>query len=111
MPSEITMDELARAVRSGAPPVLVEALGAAYYADAHLPEAINIPADQVDRLAPVLIPDLDADVVVYCSGSCTNSDIAAQRLTALGYRRVRVYAGGKEEWIEHGLPVERSDEP
>ena len=39
---------------------LVEALGAAYYADAHLPGAINIPPGQVDRLAPTLLPVRDA---------------------------------------------------
>jgi len=95
---------------SSDPPVLIEALGAAYYADAHLPGALNIPADQVDRLAPDLLPDLRADIVVYCSGTCASSAIAADRLTALGYERVRVFAGGKEEWVEHGLPVERSND-
>ena len=93
------------------PPVLVEALGAAYFADAHLPGAINIPADQVDRLAPELLPDLQADIVVYCSGTCASSQIAAERLAALGYSKVRVFNGGKEEWVEHGLPVERRLDP
>ena len=88
--------------------MLVEALGAAYFADAHLPGAINLPADQVDRLAPELLPDLDADVVVYCSGTCSSATIAAERLTALGYRHIRVLEGGKEEWVEHGLPVDRT---
>ena len=90
------------------PPVLVEALGSGYWADAHLPGALNIPADQVDRLAPRLLPDLDAEIVMYCSTTCQNSDIAAKRLIDLGYRNVLVYEGGKEDWIEHGLPVERS---
>ena len=46
------------------PPLLVEALGSDYWADAHLPGALNIPADQVDRLAPRLLPDLDAEIVI-----------------------------------------------
>ncbi|HVM10018.1 MAG TPA: rhodanese-like domain-containing protein [Acidimicrobiales bacterium] len=110
MISQVSRDELQRQLFEDDPPVLVEALGAAYFADAHLPGAINIPVDQVDRLAPTLLPDPAADIVVYCSGTCSNSEIAAERLVALGYQRVRVYLGGKEEWVEHGLPVERSSE-
>jgi rhodanese-related sulfurtransferase len=109
-PRPISRDEVQRLIASGEPVTLVEALGPAYYADAHLPGAINVPPDQVDRLAPVLLPHLAARVVVYCSGTCHNSEIAAQRLVELGYDDVQVYLGGKEDWVEHGLPVERSDD-
>lgn len=109
MTVEIARDELMERIHSDAPPVLLEALGAAYFADAHLPGALNMPPDQVDALAPVLIPALDSPVVVYCSGTCQNSEIAAARLVQLGYSDVRVYLGGKEDWVEHGLPVVRSD--
>jgi rhodanese-related sulfurtransferase len=88
--------------------VLVEALGAAFYGDAHLPGAINIPPGQVDRLAPELIPDPNTPVVVYCSGSCSSAEDVAGRLEAVGYTSVAVYVGGKEDWVEHGLPVERA---
>ena len=108
MSTPVSRDDLHAEMSNGKVLVLVEALGAAYFADAHLPGAINIPADQVDRLAPRLLPDLDSDIVVYCSGTCSNSEIAAERLEALGYRHVRVYLGGKEDWVEHGLPVERT---
>ena len=106
--NRVSRQVLHEQLAGSSPPVLVEALGAAYFADAHLPGAINLPADQVDRLAPELLPDLDADVVVYCSGTCSSATIAAERLTALGYRQVRIFEGGKEEWVEHGLPVERT---
>ena len=110
MTNEISREELLERIESDSPPVLLEALGAAYFADAHLPGASNMPPDQVDVLAPALIPGLDAPVVVYCSGTCHNSEIAAARLVELGYTDVRVYLGGKEDWVEHGLPVVRSDE-
>ncbi len=110
MTLEISREALVERVRSEHPPVLVEALGAAYFADAHLPGAINIPPDRVEIVAPLLIPDLDTSIVVYCSGTCRNSEIAAHRLEELGYRDVQVYLGGKEDWVEHGLPVVRSDD-
>jgi rhodanese-related sulfurtransferase len=108
VPTSITRTDLRLEMEGPEPPMLVEALGAAYFADAHLPGAINIPPGQVDRLAPVLIPDLDARIVVYCSGRCDSSRIVARQLEALGYSGVRVYEGGKEDWVEHGLPVDRS---
>ncbi len=107
MKTFISRQDLYDRLTGGTPPVLVEALGAAYFADAHLPGAVNIPPDQVDQLAPRLLPARDADIVVYCSGSCQNSTVTAQRLTELGYQHVVVYDGGKEDWIEHGLRVER----
>jgi len=94
----------------GERPTLVEVLGAGYFADAHLPGAVNIPPDQVDSLAPVVLPDKASPIVVYCSGTCHNSQIAARRLVQLGYTDVHVYLGGKEDWVEHGLPVERLDD-
>lgn len=46
--------------------LLVETLAPNYYNHAHLPGAINLPPDQVRELAPRLLPDKAADIVVYC---------------------------------------------
>jgi rhodanese-related sulfurtransferase len=109
LPSPIVRETLHNRLAAADRPIVVEALGPAYYADAHLPGAINIPPGQVDELAPALLPDLDAEIVVYCSGSSTSSDLVARRLEQLGYQSVFVYPGGKEDWAEHGLPLERLD--
>ena len=87
--------------------ILIEALPPKYYEDKHLPGAINIPHDQVDAMAPTLLPDKAAEIVVYCSNApCRNSGIAAQRLVELGYTNVCDYHAGKADWIEAGLPIE-----
>jgi rhodanese-related sulfurtransferase len=89
--------------------ILVEALPPRYFADAHLPGALNIPHDQVDALAPRLLPDKDAEIVVYCANTpCRNSTIAADRLAHLGYTRVRDYKEGKEDWAKAGFALETS---
>ena len=46
---------------------LVETLAENAYQHAHLPKAINVPRDRLKELAPVLLPDLDAEIVVYCA--------------------------------------------
>ena len=109
MPTPITRDALYDHITRAEPLIIVEALGAAYFADAHLPGAVNIPPGQVDRLAPTLLPVNDSAVVVYCSGTCNSADVVARHLEQLGYTNVAVYPGGKEDWVEHGLPVERSN--
>lgn len=112
MVATITRDELKAKLDRGEPVVLVEALPERYYLDKHLPGALNIPHDQVDALAPAMLPDKDAQIVVYCaSGPCRNSGIAARRLVALGYTDVRDYHEGKQDWVEAGLPVESGPAP
>jgi rhodanese-related sulfurtransferase len=103
----ITRDELKAKLDSDDGIRVVEALGPAYFEEAHLPGALNLPHDQVDKLAPRLIPDKDAEVIVYCSNlACQNSVIVSRRLIQLGYRNVYEYEAGKQDWIEAGLLVE-----
>ncbi len=107
MVKRITREALHAKLERNEPVTLVEALPPKYFADKHLPGAINIPHDKVDALAPTLLPDKSAEIVVYCaSAPCENSGIAAERLAALGYTRVFDYHEGKQDWIAAGLPVE-----
>src|SRR5439155_16636192 len=107
MVEKITLEQVRQELDAGEV-TLVEALGPAYFEDAHLPGAINIPHDRVDELAPRLLPDKTARIVVYCaSGPCQNSEIATLRLGQLGYTHGADYHDGKAEWLGAGLPVER----
>jgi rhodanese-related sulfurtransferase len=88
---------------------LVEALPHAAFRRLHLPNAVNLPKSQVEALAPELLPDRNAEIVVYCgSWLCRSSDRVAEKLRRLGYTYVRVYRGGKADWRRAGLPTVRS---
>jgi rhodanese-related sulfurtransferase len=103
---KISRDEVKQKIDAGTATV-VEALPEEYYKKAHLPGALNLPHDAVDRLAPELLPDKQAEVIVYCANSpCPNSGIAADRLAELGYTKVYEYDDGKDDWIGAGLPTE-----
>jgi len=103
----ITREQLQRKLEHGGNVTLVETGPESDYHDSHVPSAIHLPPDQVRELATQLLPDKEAEIVVYCGGpTCNASEIVAGELVALGYTNVRVYKGGKWEWIEAGLPTE-----
>jgi len=105
---QISRDELQQKVEAGDRFVLVDALAPMSFARSHLPGAINLPLEWVDDRGPRKIPDLDLEVVVYCVDvDCDSSVLVAERLIELGYRNVRHYPGGKREWVEAGLPLDR----
>jgi rhodanese-related sulfurtransferase len=47
--------------------ILIETLAPVAYGHAHLPGAINLPPDQVKDSAAKVLPDKNADIVVYCA--------------------------------------------
>jgi rhodanese-related sulfurtransferase len=104
----ISRTELQSLIEAGTV-TLVEALPASYFDQGHIPGAINIPHTEVRELAPELLPDKDAAIVVYCANEpCPNSGIATHVLLKLGYTNVRDYAEGKADWVESGLPLEQA---
>jgi rhodanese-related sulfurtransferase len=103
---EIQRDELAELIRHNQV-IVVEALPEEVYAQGHLPGAANIHPRRADELAPSLLPDPHARIVVYCgSATCDASLRVAQRLGHLGYHNVHRYTAGKHDWITAGLPIE-----
>jgi rhodanese-related sulfurtransferase len=108
----ISRDELLRKIELAERFVLVDALSPMAFAHSHLPGAINLPPTRVDRSVVKRLPDKDVEIVVYCTGEeCEDSAETGRRLLALGYTNVRHYAGGKNEWRNAGLPLERAGAP
>ncbi|MEU4558886.1 rhodanese-like domain-containing protein [Actinoplanes sp. NPDC023936] len=108
MTALITREQLRAEIDAGTVTV-IDALGGDYYAQQHLPGAIAlVEADVADR-AGTLLPDRGAPIVTYCSNpACPNSQRVADKLTALGYTKVRKYREGIQDWVAAGLPVESS---
>jgi rhodanese-related sulfurtransferase len=104
---EISRPALSEALLSRSPPIVFEALDRKYYDDGHIPTARMLPPAEIDRV-PSIVADKEQAIVLYCaSATCQNSHQAAARLQKQGYRNVAVYAGGKADWIEAGLRLEK----
>jgi rhodanese-related sulfurtransferase len=102
----ITRDALRAAIDRG-DVIAVDALPDTYFAQQHLPGAVNLVEADVRERAADLLPDRDAAIVVYCSNAaCPNSHAVARGLIQLGYTNVRRYREGIQDWVEAGLPVE-----
>jgi rhodanese-related sulfurtransferase len=73
----------------------------------HVPGARNVPAAGTGGTIPadLLGAARDRTLVVYCEGGdCLSSLILARRLHDEGFRDIRVFGGGWEEWRKAGLP-------
>jgi rhodanese-related sulfurtransferase len=106
MTTLISRDELRAAIEAGTVTV-VDALPERRWAQQHLPGAVNLAEDTVTEKAVELLPNRDADIVVYCANAtCHSSQTVANQLQRLGYTRVRKYREGIQDWVDAGLPVE-----
>jgi rhodanese-related sulfurtransferase len=110
MVERITREELRELVATGEI-TLVHALPEESFRKQHIGGAVQLDYDRVAQQAPGRLPDKHAAIVVYCANAaCRNSEIAANKLAALGYTNVREYAEGIADWSEAGLPIERGVE-
>jgi Rhodanese-related sulfurtransferase len=69
--------------------------------EGHISGAISAPFDSIETRLPELLPYQNQTVLVYGETS-TDGAVAAQLLTAAGFRNIVHVNGGIKEWIERG---------
>lgn len=72
----------------------------------HLPGAIHLGKGVIERDIEGRIPDLDAEIVLYCGGGF-RSALAAESLQKMGYTRAISMDGGIRGWKEAGCAIEK----
>ena len=70
----------------------------------HASFARHLGRGVLERDIERMVPDLDAEVVLYCGGGF-RSALAGDMLQKMGYRNVRSMAGGIRAWREAGAPL------
>jgi rhodanese-related sulfurtransferase len=89
---------------------LVDALDENSFSLSHLKGSVNIPMGSEAKLAPSLLPDKNAKIVVYCMNTkCHASDGVAKELSSLGYKNVSIYREGLQDAISSNFPLEGSN--
>jgi rhodanese-related sulfurtransferase len=93
----------------------IDARSADTYRKGHILNALNLPEEDFEaRIAEVkdLIPDSsEFTVIVYCDGEeCEASTKLEKKLEGYGYKNVRVFFGGWNEWVKAEYPIEGTPE-
>ena len=101
----MTRDELQRRLEAGEDLVLVDVRPPEEYAAGHLPNAVSMPLEELDRRLREL--PRDREIVAYCRGPyCAFAPGAVRVLRAAGFDARRL-EDGLPEWRAAGLAVER----
>jgi rhodanese-related sulfurtransferase len=81
------------------------------YAEGHIKGSINIPFYESDKYDDVLNRiDKNELLVTYCSGKeCDTSILHGEELFDKGYKRVYIFHGGWDDWVDAGYPVESTN--
>ena len=81
--------------------LLVDVREESEYAKDHLPGAIHLGKGVIERDIEMRVPDLNAEMILYCGGGF-RSALAADNLQKMGYTNVISMDGGIRGWREKG---------
>lgn len=101
----ISKEELLEKITRHQPVQIVTVLKPEYYSLGFIPGAKHIPLHELVRRLSEL--DKNVEAVVYGSRQeCAAARRAAELLAASGFKKVRVYQGGIQEWRDCAFPIE-----
>lgn len=101
---ESTVDEIKSRLDRGDKFVLVDVREESEWQKDHLPGAIHMSKGVIERDVEQKVPDLNAEMVLYCGGGF-RSALAADNLQKMGYKNVISMDGGVRGWREKGYPM------
>lgn len=93
---QISMDEAAAMMEQESGYIILDVRTPEEFAEKHIPNAINIPNENIGTGELSALPDKDQLIMVYCR-SGRRSKEAAEKLVALGYTNI-VEFGGIIDW-------------
>ena len=101
---ETNVAEVKKKMESGEKFLLVDVREESEFAKDHLPGAIHLGKGVIERDIEARVPDLDAEIVLYCGGGF-RSALAADNLQKMGYKKVISMDGGIRDWREKRYPL------
>lgn len=94
--TQISMSEAVAMMEEENGYIILDVRTAEEYADKHIPNAINIPNEEIGTEEIAELPDKDQMILVYCR-SGNRSKQASEKLAALGYTNVYEF-GDINDW-------------
>ena len=96
MYQQITAEEAKKIMDSGEEHIILDTREQDEFDEGHIPGAILIPYTEIEERSEEMLPDKDAQILVYCR-SGRRSKIASESLSKLGYTNVKEF-GGIIDW-------------
>jgi rhodanese-related sulfurtransferase/TusA-related sulfurtransferase len=94
-PHVLNLDDLLKQIEGNEKVTILDVREPAEYAFGHIPGAINIPLDELEKRFEEL--NRDEEIHVVCR-SGNRSDFAAQQLTEKGFKNVKNVIPGMKDW-------------
>lgn len=104
--SRLAQAELVERLNAGQAPMLVDVRTPDEYRNGHVPGAINIPVQELERRVDELGPYRETELVLYCE-SGVRAGHAERMLQRLGFTQLRSLDGHMRAWRSAGLPAEQ----
>jgi rhodanese-related sulfurtransferase len=101
---ETNVDEVEKRIKRGDKFILVDVREESEFAKDHLPGAIHLGKGVIERDIEQRVPDLNAEMILYCGGGF-RSALAADNLQKMGYTNVISMDGGIRGWREKAFPL------
>jgi len=102
---EMPVAETLKAVNGGEAR-LIDVREDSEWAEGHAKGADHLGKGIIERDIEKLVPDKDAELILYCGGGY-RAALAADSLQKMGYTNVASMAGGWRAWLEANAPTER----
>ncbi|MBI5686886.1 MAG: rhodanese-like domain-containing protein [Verrucomicrobia bacterium] len=102
--------EETRALFDAGQTIFLDVRRARLFATGHIAGALNLPAEEFTKRFAEFAPMLprETEILIYCdSKHCELSRQVAGQLGQLGYRSVKIFYHGWDEWQQRGWPVEK----
>jgi rhodanese-related sulfurtransferase len=101
---ELTVAQTLKAVNGGSAR-LIDVREDSEWAAGHAKGADHLGKGIIERDIETLVPDKDAELILYCGGGY-RAALAADSLQKMGYTNVASMAGGWRAWLEANGPIE-----
>lgn len=101
---QITTDDVKYALDTKENLILLDVRNPAELLRGKIPDALNLPVDEIADKIQNLIPDKNQKIYVYCL-SGTRSDKAASTMIAMGYSNVFSMTNGLLRWRFQQYPI------
>ena len=90
--------------------VFLDARPASIYKRGHIPGAISVPYNSMEKEKLMADIPKDQNLIVYCySAKCSQASILDIRIRKLGYEKIAIFEGGIVEWTKAKYPLEKHE--